>query len=160
MEHIFTLYFHFIGVGLLVTATVAGFILNSQYTKAKDLQAKASILRSAKPIGLISPIASVLMLITGIGNMHSVGYTLFELPGWLGYKIILYVIAVVSGVRFGFLARKRGALVGQMAAGSAPQDADVVLRGYDTQVRLSYLVMTLLFMIILFLSVVGRLGIQ
>jgi len=160
MEHLFTLYFHFIGLGLLVTAMVAGFILNSHYRKAKDIQSKATILRVAKPIGLISPFASGLMLITGIGNMHSLGYSVLDLPGWLGYKIVLYAIAVVSGIMFGNLSRKRGALVAQMAAGNTPPKGDETLQNYDRQVGVSYLVMTLLFLLILFLSIVGRLGIQ
>jgi len=160
MERLFSLYFHFVGVGLLVTGIVAGSILNIQYKRAKDLQAKAIILRAIKPIGLISPFALLLMLVTGIGNMHSLGYTVLALPGWLAYKIILFVLAVVSGILFGILARKRGALIGQMAAGCAPPDADATLKGYDNQMFLSYLVLTILFLVILSLSIIARLGIQ
>ncbi len=160
MERIFSLYFHFIGLGLLVTATVAGFILNAQYKKAKDIHTKATILRTTRPIGLISPAASLIMLVTGIGNMHSLGYSVLDLPGWLAYKIILFVIALVSGILFGILSRKRGMLVGQMAAGTAPPNAEQALKSYNSQVSVSYLVMTLLLLIILFLSIIGRLGVQ
>ena len=92
--------------------------------------------------------------------MHSLGFSLFELPGWLAYKIVLYAIALISGIMFGILARKRGALVAQMAAGTAPSTAEETLKGYDRQVGLSYLVFTILFFIILSLTIMGRLGTQ
>ena len=151
---------HFFGLGLLVTSMVAGLILNIQYKKAKDISTKAILLRAARPIGLISPIASLIMLISGIGNMHMLGYSVLELPGWLAYKIVFYALAVVSGILFGVQARKRGALIQQMSAKTAPANADELLSGYDKQVSLSYIVMPIIFLIILYLSVMGRLGAQ
>jgi hypothetical protein len=150
---------HFFGFGTLVTVTLAGFILNRQYRKASDLKTKALILRTAKPIGLLSPFAILLMLITGIGNMHAIGVGLFDL-GWLAYKIVFFAIAAISGILFGIKARKRGILVHQMAEGTAPVDAAVTLKGYDTQMSLFYVVMPLLMILIVSLAVFGRLGAQ
>lgn len=157
MVHIITLVIHIFGFGLLVTVMVAGFILHRQYKKAPDLQSKAIILKAARPIGLISPVAILLMLVTGIGNMHAIGVGLFDL-GWLSAKIAVFVVAALSGTLMGVTARKRGALVGQMAAGKAPEDADRRLGGYDRQMAIFYVVMPLLLLVILCLTVYGRLG--
>ena len=157
MERIITLLFHFLGFGLLLTGVVAGFFLDRQYRKAPDLATKAIILKSSRPIGIISPIASLIMLITGIGNMHFLGLNLMD-TGWLAWKIMFYAIAVISGALFGMTARKRGKLVGQMAAGTPPADAATKLQGYDNQMSLHYVVMPILLILILCLSIYGRIG--
>lgn len=152
-----TLLFHFLGFGLLVTATVAGFMLDRQYRKAPDLSAKATILKASKPIGLIGPVGILVMLITGIGNMHALGLGLLTV-GWLSAKIIFFAIASISGILFGIIARKRGVLVGQMAANKGPVGAEAALKSYDNQMALFYVVMPVLMIIIVYLSVYGRLG--
>lgn len=152
-----TLLFHFLGFGLLVTINVAGFILERQYRKAKDLGTKAVILRAMRPIGLIGPLAILIMLSSGIGNMHFLGYGILDV-GWLTAKIILFAIAATSGTMLGIVARKRGALVGQMVAGTAPANANELLSGYDKQLSLSHIVMPVLLLTILSLSIYGRLG--
>jgi len=160
LTHIITLFIHFIGIGLLATSLFAGYILNRQYRRTSDPGSKAAILRSMKPIGLLSPIGSLIMLLSGIGNMHVLGYTLLDLPGWLAYKIVFFALALISGVIFGITSGKRGKLVQSMNAGSAPTGAEETLRGYDRQIGMFYPVIALLFGIILLLSISGRIGIQ
>jgi hypothetical protein len=152
-----TLLFHFLGFGLLMTINVAGFILNRQYSKSADLQSKAIILRALRPIGLLSPVAIVVMLVTGIGNMHALGYGLLD-AGWLTAKIMFFAIAVISGTLFGIKAKKRGTLVQEMASGKAAANSQELLNAYDKQISLFYLVMPVLLLIILALSIYGRLG--
>ncbi len=153
----FTLLFHFIGFGLLVTLNVAGFILNMQYKKAPDFQTKAIIVRAIRPLGLLSPVAVLIMLITGIGNMHSLGLGVLDV-GWLTAKIIFFAIAVISGILFGIVAKKRGTLVNQIAAGKGDANAEAQLKGYDKQIDLFHVVMPILLITILWLSIYGRLG--
>jgi len=152
-----TLILHFLGLGLLVSASVAGILLNRQYKKAEDLRTKALLLRAAKPIGLLSPVGMAIMLITGIGNMHALGVGVLDL-GWLSAKLVIFAIAVIGGVMMGIVARKRGALVGSMAAGSAGPDAEKKLASYDSAVMMGYIILPLLLIAILYLSVYGRLG--
>lgn len=140
-----------------MTINVAGFFINQQYRKSTDIQQKATLLRAMRPIGLLSPIGILIMLITGIGNMHALGLGLFN-AGWLAYKIVFFAIAVISGVLFGIKAAKRGKLVAKMAAGSAPADAATTLASLDSQLSWSYVVMPILLLIILWLSIYGRLG--
>ncbi len=158
--HVLTLFFHFIGLGLLVTTTVAGYLLNGQYSKAGDYETKAIILRALRPIGLLSPIAILLMLLSGIGNMHVLGFTVLDLPGWLAYKIVFFALALISGILFSIKSRKRGKLIGQLAAGNPPERAAETLKGLDQQISLFYPVLAILFIIIVLLSIVGRLGAQ
>jgi len=157
MERFVILLLHFLGFGLLVTVNAAGFIINRQYKKAPDLQSKAVLLRAMKPIGLLSPIGVLIMLITGIGNMHALGLGILDL-GWLTAKIIFFAIAVISGIVLGIQSGKRGKMVQQMIQGQAPANANELLNSYDRQVSLSYIVMPLLIIIILALSVYGKLG--
>ena len=152
-----TLFCHFIGFGLVMTLNVAGFILHRQYKKAPDLQQKSVILRAARPIGLLSPFVILLMLVTGIGNMHALGLGLLD-AGWLSAKIIFFTLMAISGTLLGLKARKRGNLVASMLGGTAPAGAEQELAGIDKQISLSYVVLPLLTMIVLALSIYGRLG--
>jgi len=157
VERFLILWIHLIGFGMLMTVNLAGFILNSQYKKAQDLQGKATLLRAMRPIGILSPIAVVIMLITGIGNMHELGLGVLDV-GWLTAKIIFFAIAVISGVLFGIQSSKRGKLVQQMAGNQAPANAQDQLKGFDRQIGLSYAVMWVLIAVILALTVYGRIG--
>ena len=148
---------HFLGFGLLITVNVAGFILNNQYKKAPDIQSKSVILKSLRPIGLLGPVAVIVMLVTGIGNMQALGYGLLD-AGWLTAKIMFFAIAAISGILFGAKAAKRGKLVQQMVSGTAPANADALLASYDRQIGLFHFVMPVLLLIILYLSIYGRIG--
>jgi hypothetical protein len=152
-----TLLFHLIGFGILLTVSLAGMILNSRYRKAPDLATKLVILRALRPIGLLSPIGMVVMLITGIGNMHSIGAGVLEY-GWLTGKIFLFAIAVISGILFGITSRKRTQLIESMARNEGPAGAEALVKSYDAQIGLFYVVLPLLLLVILALSVYGRFG--
>ena len=145
----FSFFFHLIGFGLLLTTLVAGILLELQYRRATDGQTKLTILRSLRRIGLLSPIAMLVMLITGIGNMNATNKGLFT-DGWLTAKIMFFALAVISGVLFGIKTRKRAAA--QESSGST-EDSPVHLREFNKQISLFYLVLALLLMIILYLSV-------
>ena len=146
---------HLLGFGTLLTVSLAGIILNVQYRKAPDLQSKLVILRALRPIGLLSPIGMALMLLTGIGNMHVMGIGILSL-GWVTAKIFFFAIAAISGIQFGITSRKRVQMVQMMTKGDAPEAAETILRGYDKQLTLFYIVMPVLLLIIVGLSVYGK----
>lgn len=152
-----TLLFHFIGLGLLVTTLVAGFLLHRQYRKAADLPAKALILRAARPIGLLSPVGMLIMIVTGIGNMHYIHAGLLTL-GWLSAKLVFFTFAVIAGILLAIAGKKRAVLVMTMAAGNPPEGSENRLASIDRLVGLGYIVMPLLLLAILYLSTIGRLG--
>ena len=152
MESQLSMLLHLIGFGLLMTTLVGGLLLEMQYRKANDLQTKAIILRPLRSIGLLSPIASLILLVSGIGNMMVRQYTLFQ-PGWLTAKIFFYAFAVISGIIFGVKSRKRGALVKSMLDGSAPANAEDLLRNHTKQLTLFYIVLPLVLLVILSLTI-------
>jgi len=152
-----TLLLHFIGLGLLVTTLLGGIILHHQYKAAPDLRAKAVILKAAKPFGILGPIGTLLMIVTGIGNMHYITAD-FSTYSWLRTKIIIFLFTAIGGMMMGVLARKRGALVQAMALGDAGADAPARLARIDRTIEIGHFVMPLLLLSILYLSSIGRLG--
>ena len=148
---------HFLGFGLLVTILLSSYILSAHYRKAPELQSKATILRAMKSIGLLSPLAILIMLITGIGNMHAIGVGLFTF-GWLTAKIILFAIAATNGIIVGIKSQKRGMLIGKMLKGDAPPDAEATVKQIDGQVKIFLYTNTILLLLIVILAVYGRLG--
>ena len=155
----FLMLLHFLGFGLLFSTLVAGWMLHGQYKKATDFSTKAMVLKLLRPIGLLSPVGILLMLLTGIGNMHVRGLGLFT-ESWLSAKIVVFVIAMINGLLFGARARKRARLISQMADGSAPHGTDGTINVLDKQMRLFYIIQFVLLLIILTLSIVkpGRYG--
>jgi hypothetical protein len=154
-----TLLLHLIGLGLLMTTMVGGILLHRQYRSTQDLRAKALILKTARPFGLLSPIAMAVMLITGIGNMHALGVGLLDL-GWLSAKITLFAVAVVAGTVLGVVAGKRGKLVHTMSLGDGGPDAEARLASLDRTLVIGQVLMPLLVVGILYLTVIGQLGAQ
>ncbi len=146
-------------MGLLTTTLVGGFILNRQYGRAPDLKTKALIVRSGRAFGLLSPVAMLLLLITGVGNMHGLGVGLLDL-GWLSAKLVIFVFAFIAGIALGVIGRKRGALVQALSLGDADPDAEARLNSYDGLISAGYFIMPILFIAIVYLSVIGRLGAQ
>ena len=147
-----TMLFHFIGFGMLFTAMLGGMILNNQSKKETDLSRKALLLRATKPIGLLSPVAVLLILITGIGNMHALGYSLFTVP-WLPIKIALFLIASGLGIVFGAKSRKRAVLVAQMAEGKAAEGSEAQVAKMDSQLSFFFILQSVFLLVILILSV-------
>ncbi len=152
-----SLFFHFIGFGLIVTLNVSGFILNHQYKSATDLQQKAIILRVMRPIGLLSPFAILLLLLTGIVNMHALGYGPLD-AGWLTAKIVLFFIAAILGTIMGIASKKRGELVKGMLIGGGNADAQQKLTGFDKQITILHTTLSVLMLSILALAIYGRIG--
>jgi uncharacterized membrane protein len=152
-----TIFFHFIGMGLLVSLIVAGIILERQYRKLPTLQEKGLMLRIMKQFGILSPVATLLLLVSGIGNMHALAFGVFTF-GWLTAKIIFFAIAATNGIIFGVTSRKRGTLVGKMLKNEAPPDAESQLKNLNKQVTMFHIVLDILFFIILALAVYGRHG--
>ncbi len=152
-----TLLFHFIGMGLLVAVQVAGFVVGKQYKKAQNLQTKATLLKVMRPIGLLSPIAVVIMIVSGIGNMHTFQIALADFS-WLQIKIVIFAIAAILGIVMGIISKKRSSLVDVMLQGKVPPEAEANLKKYDGLMQVFSIITPILLLAILCLSVYGRLG--
>ncbi len=147
-----SMFFHYVGIGLISTSLVGGWILNAVYDKAGNYASKLIILKSLRRIGLVSPIAIGVLLVTGAANMHYTGYSFSNAP-WLTTKVIVFVVAAVVGSIFGARGSKRTVLVSRLADGTAVVGADSHLKAIDRQQRLFYMFQTIMIFAILVLSV-------
>ncbi|MBI5473192.1 MAG: hypothetical protein HY961_12685 [Ignavibacteriae bacterium] len=146
------MFFHLIGFGLLATMNVSGWLLNAQYRKAADYKSKLIVLSSARAIGLLSPLAIGIVLLTGIANMMVRGLG-FTTEVWLEIKVILFLIAATNGVLFAIRSKKRGGLVAQLAQGSAPGGSEATLASMDRLASVFNIVQSVLLISILILTV-------
>ena len=154
-----TFLLHLVGFGVLCTTLLAGFVVDRKLRSQTDYALKLSTSQIARTIGLLSPFAAVLLLATGIGNIHNryLGTPLnwFD-EGWLVAKIILFAVSLFNGMLYGpKLTRNRTKLIKALADQSAPANAEELMRSYNTQITLFYLVQSVLLLLILFLSVFG-----
>jgi uncharacterized membrane protein SirB2 len=145
--------FHLIGFGILFSTVLAGWILHHQYMSASDSKTKGVILASLRPIGLLSPLAILIMLVTGVGNMHVRGLGLFTEP-WLSTKIVFFLFAAANGVFFGIRSGKRRKLFSQVIDGKAPAGSDEKMAAFDKQMRVFFIIQLVLLLLILVLSIV------
>jgi hypothetical protein len=155
----FSFIFHLLGFGLITTSLVAGWMLERRIRKTGDWNQKLLLISASRTIGLLSPIASFIMLVTGIGNIINVfgpSFSVVYSVGWLAAKIILFAFMLVNGAVFGpILSRKRTKLIQSLAAQSAPADAEETVAIYSKNLSTFYFVQALLLLLILFLSVWG-----
>ena len=152
MYNIFLL-LHFIGIGMIFAGLIGGFILSRQYKKSTDYPTKLVVLQGLRVFGLLTPFSVLIMVISGIGNMESLGYGVFT-AGWLSAKLILVVIMIVNGLISGARSKKRGALKAQLASGNAPPEAEKMVTLLERQGQLFFFVSAALLLVVLTLSIV------
>jgi len=150
---------HLLSFGILTTTLLAGFILDRRLRKVPDFQSKLTTAGISKTIGLLSPVATILLLLTGIANIHNrfLGSTsAWYAEGWLVAKIVLYVVMVFNGMFYGpGLMRSRLKILRSQAEQTAPLNADTSIRSLNKQITLFFVVQTLLFLLIVYSSVFG-----
>lgn len=159
MNGSFNFFFHIVSVGLLFVVVVGGWLLHRKIVKEKDLHLKLYVSLSGRVIGLLSPFVTVLLLVTGIGNIYNrdLGTDLhWYSEGWLVAKIIFFAIMLVNGAVFGAtLAKKRTVLLQSIDQKTAPENAESMLKDLNRQFSWHYTVQFLLLAIIILLSTFG-----
>jgi hypothetical protein len=151
---------HLLGVGLLTTTLIAGFLLDRKIRKETDLRLKIYTAGISRTIGLLSPVAVILLLLSGIANIHNrlMGSTMaWYDEGWLVAKVFLYVIMVFNGLFYGpGLTRQRLKIITLLAEQqAAPEGSEKTIRSLNKQISLFYAVQMMLFLFIICLSVFG-----
>jgi putative copper export protein len=151
--------FHLTGFGILCTAIVGGWILERRIRAEKDWNQKLITGKINRRFGLLSIIAAVVLLLTGIINILNLygGYiNLWNTAGWLLAKIILFAFLLVNGAVFGpILVRRRTKLIQNIADKSTTEDAETNVKILGKSISTFYLVQFLLLIIILYLSIAG-----
>lgn len=150
---------HLFGFGLLVASLVGGFVLDRAIRKEPDIRLKMFAGRISRILGLFSPFAALILLATGIANIHNMfgdssrGW--YE-EGWLVAKIILYGIMLLNGTFYGpRLSRGRMRLLELLSKEPASSATSDPLKPYNRQITFFYAVQTLLLLLILVISVTG-----
>jgi len=150
---------HLLSVGLLISSVVGGFVLDRKFRNTQDHKIRLAIAGASRTMGLFSPVAAVLLLITGIGNIHELFAgtdTKWYSEGWLVAKIVLYAIMVLNGTVYGpSLTRGRLKLLSAIEEQSAPPGAESLLRSTNNQITLFYFVQFLFLLLVIYVSVFG-----
>jgi uncharacterized membrane protein SirB2 len=87
---------HLIGYGLLISVLVATPVLEYYLRRAENYEHALKLANIVSRIGLLSPAAALILLISGILMMTLWGYTIFS-HGWLTGKLLIFLIMVVTG---------------------------------------------------------------
>lgn len=151
--------FHLFGFGLVFTALLGGWILDRRIRAETDWIQKLFVSKISRRFSLLSPIASIIMLLTGIVNifnLYSGNINLWYKEGWLIAKIILFTFLLINGAVFGpILIRRRTKLMQGILAKTVPDNGEVQVKIMNKSISTFYLVQFLLLVIILYLSVAG-----
>jgi uncharacterized membrane protein len=151
--------FHLIGFGLVFASLLGGWIIERRIRGEHDWNQKLYIGKIGRRFGLLSPIASVVMLLTGIINIYNLydgNISLWYNEGWLIAKIILFAFLLINGAVFGpIIIRRRTKLMQGIAEKTIIEDAEITFKVLSKNITTFYLVQSLLLIIILCLSVAG-----
>jgi putative copper export protein len=151
--------FHILGVGLVCTSLFGGWILERRMRAENDWDQKVFIGKIGKRFGLLSPFASLLLLLTGIINIFNLydgNITQWYTEGWLVAKIILFAFLLINGAMFGpILIRRRSKIIQSIAEKTPLADAEANINILTKSITTFYLVQSLIVLIILYLSIAG-----
>ena len=148
------LFIHMIGFALIATVIVGSIVGERQFRLSTDWSQRARVGMMMKNIGLISPVASLLLLASGIANMVTFGFSTSQAFGgaaaWLGIKIVVFFVAVINGtvvsIRMG--KKRQGILMGVKNGGSSEQ-AEAALKATYSTMNIFFCVQGLLLLTIL-----------
>ncbi len=119
-----SLFFHIVGVSLLLGGTVFIRMLESQFHKAATPAEAGAIHRALSRIGMVSPFASLLLLITGTFNILLLHIAVNETP-WLEAKLVCFILMIPVGILQGKAYRKRSDAVVAVTPSAGPKDGNV-----------------------------------
>jgi len=87
---------HLLGFGLIISVLIATPILEYYLRRAESYEQALQIAKMISRIGLLSPIAALILLLSGAALMTIYGYGLFT-HGWLTGKLLIFLVMVVTG---------------------------------------------------------------
>jgi hypothetical protein len=148
-----SLLLHIVGIGLLFTSLVGGWILHSHYIKGAGWGTRLVLLKAIRTFGLLSPVATALLVVSGAANMLLLQMGAFT-NAWLSAKLVLVLLSIVNGIIFGIRGSKRSRLAVDIAESRAPEGAEQILDQMNRQQRLFFINQTILILVILGLSLV------
>lgn len=121
MQSVF-LFLHIVGVGLIFAGIVAVPVVESMFRSALDARSAHTLHKVIMRLGLITPVASGVLLISGIFNIIAAQLIIFR-EGWLILKLVFFIIMLIIGFLQGRSFRIRGRIVEAIALDNAPETA-------------------------------------
>jgi len=159
MSGSFVFLLHLIGFSLVSALVVSGWILNNRFIHETDLSLKLYIGGISRVFVFLSPIAALLLLVSGIGNIYNLYYgtsVAWYEQGWLVIKVVLFGVLLVNGMIFGpMMSRKRVKVVQEMVEIGVNEANTKQINDLNSQMRWFSLVQSVLLLGILFFSAFG-----
>ncbi len=87
---------HLLGYGLIISVLIATPILEYYLRRAESYDDALKLATIISRIGLLSPIAAIILFISGALMMGMYGYGIFT-HGWLTGKLLIFLVMVVTG---------------------------------------------------------------
>jgi uncharacterized membrane protein SirB2 len=97
-------------------------IVESMFRSAHDAASALMVYKVILKIGLLTPIAAGILLLSGTATIITVQYSVFN-EKWLLLKLAFFIIMNLLGFLQGKSYRIRGRLVESLALGNAPETA-------------------------------------
>ncbi len=150
MYHIYLL-FHLIGYGLLISVFVATPVLEYYLRRAESYDEAFKLANIVSRIGLLSPVAAFILLISGILMMQLWGYELFS-HGWLTGKLLIFLVMVVTGAYSSMtIGRERRKIYQELIDGKDnPKLPGEILRIHNRQSQYTRIQSLFILMILIF----------
>lgn len=145
------LLFHLIGYGVLISVLIATPILEYYLRREESYKDALKLANIISRIGLLSPIAALLLLISGILMMQLWGYDLFS-HGWLTGKLLIFLVMVVTGVYSSMtIGRERRKIYQELIDGKDnPKLPGEILRIHNRQSQYTRIQSLFILMILIF----------
>ncbi len=142
---------HLIGFGVLAGVVVITPILERSLRKTDDYREGLRMLDTISKVGLLSPIAVVVMIFSGIGLMNLYGYGPFT-SGWLTGKLLIFLVMMINGVYASInIGKRRKEIYKELAEGKEnPRLPGELMRAHNRQSQFIRLQGIFLLLILIF----------
>ncbi len=154
MYYSISIFIHYLGIGILITSILGGFIVHNSYRKSSNITEQLIFLKILRPIGLLGPIGLGIMLISGIGNLMFLGFASQDVISqrWLMEKLFMFFLVLIIGLYSGIRSKKRATLIEQIISGN--ENTKIEKQKFDKISNTFLIIQTILLLAILFRSAV------
>jgi hypothetical protein len=150
---------HLIGFGIVCTLQIVSWTLSIKAQREKDWNTKLNLLTTMNIFTFLSPIATAILFLTGVGNIYNRYYSSPELwtaETWLVAKIILVVVLVLLGNLVGpRLGKKKVMTIRKIIEQKQFENGEKQLKSHNAKILVFLSIQSLLLLAILYLSVFG-----
>ncbi len=154
MYYSISIFIHYLGIGILITSILGGFIVHNSYRKSSNITEQLIFLKILRPIGLLGPSGLGIMLISGIGNLMFLGFASQDVISqrWLMEKLFMFFLVLIIGLYSGIRSKKRATLIEQIISGN--ENTKIEKQKFDKISNTFLIIQTILLLAILFRSAV------